>query len=96
MELRPEEDDPEEQRQNADAMSLGLHVLIKTKHRPEWLQGQVPRPQKCCFGYKRVSLQDFQPRAFYLQARLPVIRALRYGGLHVFPKCLDAIALHQH
>ena len=41
VELRPEEDDPEEQRQNADAMSSGLHVLTKTKLRLEWLQGQV-------------------------------------------------------
>jgi len=40
VELRPKEDDPEEQCQNADALSLGLHVLTKTKLRPEWLQGQ--------------------------------------------------------
>ena len=41
VELRPNEDDPEEQRQNADALSLGLHVLTKTELRPEWLRGQV-------------------------------------------------------
>lgn len=41
MELRAQEDDPEEQRQNADMLSLGLHVLTKTKLRPEWLQGQA-------------------------------------------------------
>ncbi len=51
MELRPEEDDPEEQRQNADASSLGLHVLTKTKLRPERLRGQVPQREKCCFDY---------------------------------------------
>ena len=33
VELRAEEDDPEEQRQNADALRLGLHVLTKTKLR---------------------------------------------------------------
>src|SRR5206468_2688187 len=32
---------PEEQRQNANMPSLGLHVLTKTKLRLEWLQGQV-------------------------------------------------------
>lgn len=42
MELRPKKDDPEEQRQNADMPTLGLHVLTKTKLRLEWLQGQVP------------------------------------------------------
>jgi hypothetical protein len=40
VELRPKEDDPEEQRQNADAVRLGLHVLTKTKLRQEWLRGQ--------------------------------------------------------
>lgn len=40
MELRPQEDDPEEQRQNADAVRLGLHVLTKTELRQEWLRGQ--------------------------------------------------------
>jgi hypothetical protein len=40
VELRAEEDDPEEQCQNADAVSLGLHVLTKTKLRQERLRGQ--------------------------------------------------------
>jgi hypothetical protein len=40
VELRPKENDPEEQRQNANVLSLGLHVLTKTKLRPEWLGGQ--------------------------------------------------------
>ena len=40
MELRPKEDNPDEQRQNADALSLGLHVLTKTELRQEWLRGQ--------------------------------------------------------
>ena len=40
VELRPQEDDPEEQRQNADAARLGLHVLTKTELRQEWLRGQ--------------------------------------------------------
>ena len=64
MELRPQEDDPKEQRQNADAVSLGLHVLTKTKLRLEWLLGQVPRTQKCRFGYKGIRLQGFPGRAF--------------------------------
>ncbi len=51
MELRPEEDDSEEQCQNADAPSLGLHVLTKTKLKPERLRGQVPQREKCCFDY---------------------------------------------
>jgi hypothetical protein len=29
VELRPKEDNPEEQRQNADEVSLGLHVLTR-------------------------------------------------------------------
>ena len=41
VELRPKKDTPEEQRQNADMPSLGLHVLTKTKLRLEWLQGQA-------------------------------------------------------
>jgi hypothetical protein len=96
VELRSQEDDPEEQRQNADTLSLGLHVLTKTKLRPEWLRGQVLRPQKCRFGHVSLALQEFTPWAFYLQARLPVIGALRPGGSDVFFKCVDAIALHQH
>jgi FrmR/RcnR family transcriptional regulator, repressor of frmRAB operon len=47
MELRPEEDDPEEQCQNADALSLGLHVVTKTKLRGEWLWGQARKPCLC-------------------------------------------------
>ena len=41
VKLRCQEDNPEEQRQNADAPTLRLHVLTKTELRPEWLQGQV-------------------------------------------------------
>ncbi len=96
MELRPQEDDPEEQCQDADALSLGLHVLTKTKLRPEWLQGQVPRPQERRFDYKGLVLQEFLPWAFYLQAWLPLTGTLRSGGYDVFFKCVDAIALHQH
>jgi hypothetical protein len=48
MELRPNEDNPEEQRQNADMLSLGLHVLTKTKLSLEWLQGQVTLLGKGC------------------------------------------------
>ena len=44
VELCPKEDNTEEQRQNADTMGLGLHVLSKTELRPEWLQGQVNAP----------------------------------------------------
>lgn len=41
MELHPEEDDREEQRQYANPLRFGLHVITKTKLRPEWLQGQA-------------------------------------------------------
>jgi hypothetical protein len=44
MELHPEEDDRKEQRQYADSLRLGLHVINKTKLRPEWLQGQARKP----------------------------------------------------
>jgi hypothetical protein len=44
VELRPEEDDPEEQGQKADAVSLGLHVMTKTKLRWERLWGQGRKP----------------------------------------------------
>src|SRR5215472_12279401 len=43
MELRPEEDDTQEQRQKADTLCLTVHVLTKTKLRMVWLQGQVKR-----------------------------------------------------
>jgi hypothetical protein len=43
MELRPQEDDSEEQRHQADTLNLAMHVLIKTKLRTEWLQGQGRR-----------------------------------------------------
>ena len=33
----PQEDDPEEQRQNANALRLSLHVITKTKPRQKWL-----------------------------------------------------------
>jgi hypothetical protein len=41
MELHPEEDDREEQRQYPDPLRLGLHVITETKLRLEWLQGQA-------------------------------------------------------
>ncbi len=49
VELRPKEDNPEEQRQNADTVRLGLHVLTKTKLRPHWLQGQENQLQSEVF-----------------------------------------------
>jgi hypothetical protein len=42
MELRPQENDREEHRQDADALSSGLHWITKTKLRREWLRGQAP------------------------------------------------------
>lgn len=39
MELRPEEDDPQEQSHNAD--TIDTHVFNKTKLMPDWLQGQA-------------------------------------------------------
>lgn len=47
MELRTQEDNPEEQRRNADALRVGLHVLSKTKLRREWLQGQAQLVAAC-------------------------------------------------
>src|SRR5258708_7358793 len=47
-------------------------------------------------SHRKFFLQDFRPSAFYLQARPQLINALRRGGFHVFPKCVDAVALHQH
>src|SRR5215831_3006048 len=43
MELRPQEDNSEKQRHNADTSSFATHLLIKTKLRTDWLQGQVRR-----------------------------------------------------
>jgi hypothetical protein len=47
MELRPEEDNPQEQRHYPDTISLTTHVLNKTKLMLDWLQGQA-RP--CASG----------------------------------------------
>jgi hypothetical protein len=41
VELRCQEDNPEEQRQDANAPRLRLHVLTKTELRREWLQRQA-------------------------------------------------------
>lgn len=38
MELRPQEDDPEEQCHQTDALRPAVHVLSKTKLRTDWLQ----------------------------------------------------------
>src|SRR5262249_11871677 len=43
MELRPHEDNREEQRQKADPLCSVVHVLTKTKLRADWLQGQAKR-----------------------------------------------------
>ena len=43
MELRPEEDNPQQQRHYADTISLATHVLIKTELMLDWLQGQGRR-----------------------------------------------------
>jgi hypothetical protein len=37
MKLCSEENDRKERRPDADALSSGLHVLSKTKLRPDWL-----------------------------------------------------------
>ena len=46
MELRSEEDDPEEQCQNADALCSAVHMRTKMKLRREWLLGQVPLTER--------------------------------------------------
>ena len=43
MELRPEEDNPQDQRYYADTISVATHVLNKTKLKPHRLQGQADR-----------------------------------------------------
>ena len=49
MELPPEEENPQEQRQKADPLSTAMHVLFKTELRTEWLRGQ---------GFKSFALKD--------------------------------------
>jgi hypothetical protein len=41
MELRPEEDDSQEQRHYPDTICPATHVLNKTKLMTDWLQGQA-------------------------------------------------------
>lgn len=41
MELRPQEDDPQEQGYKTYTLSAARHVLTKTKLKMDWLQGQV-------------------------------------------------------
>ena len=41
MELRPKEDNPQEQSHYTDTISLATHVLNKTKLMPDWLQRQA-------------------------------------------------------
>jgi hypothetical protein len=41
VELRPKEDDPEEQCYKTDTLGLAVHVLSKTKLRMDWLQRQA-------------------------------------------------------
>jgi hypothetical protein len=43
VELRPEENNPEEQCQDANPPCLAEHVGTKTKLRTEWLRGQGRR-----------------------------------------------------
>lgn len=81
---------------NADAPRLRLHVPSKTKLRQEWLQGQVPQTRGRCLDHKR-SLRKISEAGRSTSKRdCPVTRVLRHGGSHVFPNCLDSIALHQH
>ena len=49
MELRCQEDDPEEQCHKTDTLSPAMHVLIKTKLKADWLQGQVKYRQGTLF-----------------------------------------------
>jgi len=41
MELRPKEENPEEQGKDANPMSFAKHVYTKRQLRTEWLRGQV-------------------------------------------------------
>jgi hypothetical protein len=43
VELRPEEDHPEEQSQDTNPLCLAEHVGTKTKLRMKWLRGQGRR-----------------------------------------------------
>lgn len=47
MELRPKEDNPQEQRHHTDTISLTTHVLNKTKLMLDWLRGQA---RQCASG----------------------------------------------
>jgi hypothetical protein len=40
VKLRPEEDNPEEQNQDASTICPDWHVLTKTELRSDWLRGQ--------------------------------------------------------
>src|SRR5690348_17581350 len=57
MELRPKEDNPQEQRHHTDTVCLATHVLNKTKLRLNWLQRQARRG---CSGSFSATL----PKAF--------------------------------
>lgn len=49
VELRPEEDDPQEQRQDTNPLRLAKHIGTKTKLKTEWLRGQGRWGLWCCF-----------------------------------------------
>jgi len=55
MELRSEEHDPQAQCHKADTLTVAKHLLIKTKLRMDWLQGQVNYPAEVRILRTRVS-----------------------------------------
>lgn len=53
MELRPQEDDPQEQGHKTYTLSAARHVFIKTKLKTDWLQGQVGHPGEVLISTRR-------------------------------------------
>lgn len=53
MELRPQEDDPQEQGHKTYTLSAARHVLTKKKLKMDWLQGQVNYPPEVLISSHR-------------------------------------------
>ena len=56
MELRPQEDDPQEQGHKTYTLSAARHVLTKTELKMDWLQGQVNYPAEVLISSNRCRL----------------------------------------
>lgn len=56
MELRSQENDPQEQGHKTHTLSAARHVLTKTKLKTDWLQGQVNYPAEVRISSNRCRL----------------------------------------